>query len=78
MDFISELARTKKGNDVIWITVYILTKSAQFIPMKTTKLTKLYIYLKLSDCLVCQHLLCLIETEGSTRDFGKVYKRLWD
>ena len=35
MDFVSDLPITKKGNNVIWVVVDRLTKSAHFFPMKT-------------------------------------------
>ena len=47
MDFIIELLRSKKGNDVIWVVVDRLTKSALFFPTKmmdpVDKLAKLYV-----------------------------------
>jgi hypothetical protein len=47
MDFMSGLAREKKGNDAIWIIVDRLTKSALFFPIKmtnpTNKLARLYV-----------------------------------
>jgi hypothetical protein len=45
MDFVTGLPRGKKGNDVIWLVVDRLTKSALFFPIKMTdsvdKLAKL-------------------------------------
>ncbi|GJU60008.1 putative reverse transcriptase domain-containing protein [Tanacetum coccineum] len=47
MDFITKLPRTPAGYDSIWVIVDRLTKSAHFLPMKTTdnmeKLTQLYL-----------------------------------
>nr|GEV40512.1 putative reverse transcriptase domain-containing protein [Tanacetum cinerariifolium] len=47
MDFIIGLPRTSSGYDSIWVIVYRLTKSAHFLPVKTTdcmeKLTQLYL-----------------------------------
>ena len=47
MDFVTGLPRTPKGNDAIWVIVDRLTKTAHFIPVKTTykgaKLAQLYI-----------------------------------
>nr|GEU85856.1 putative reverse transcriptase domain-containing protein [Tanacetum cinerariifolium] len=47
MDFIVGLLRTPSGYDSIWVIVNRLTKSAHFLPVKTTdsmeKLTQLYI-----------------------------------
>ena len=46
MDFVSGLPNTRKGNDAIWVIVDRLTKSAHFIPFKTSwymdKRAKLY------------------------------------
>ncbi|GJV32929.1 putative reverse transcriptase domain-containing protein, partial [Tanacetum coccineum] len=47
MDFVIKLPKTPSGYDSIWVIIYRLTKSANFIPIKETysmdKLTKLYI-----------------------------------
>ncbi|WVZ70302.1 hypothetical protein U9M48_018978 [Paspalum notatum var. saurae] len=47
MDFVTGLPKTKKGHDAIWVIVDRLTKTAHFIPVKTTyggaKLAQLYI-----------------------------------
>ena len=37
MDFIDGLPRTRKGNDSIWVIVDRFTKSAHFIPVKSTR-----------------------------------------
>jgi hypothetical protein len=36
MDFVVGLPRSPRGKDAIWLVVDRLTKSAHFIPMKTT------------------------------------------
>lgn len=47
MDFVSGLSSTLKGSDTIWVIVDRLTKSAHFIPIKTSfvlqRLTEIYI-----------------------------------
>ncbi|XP_019103188.2 uncharacterized protein LOC109133807 [Beta vulgaris subsp. vulgaris] len=47
MDFVCELLRTPKGNNMIWVILDRLTKSAHFVPMKYTwnheRLTSTYI-----------------------------------
>ena len=47
MNFVTGLQITFNKNNVIWVIVDLLTKSAHFIPIKTdfslAKLTKLYI-----------------------------------
>ena len=54
MDFIVGLPRTRDGYDSIWVVVDRLTKSAHFIPVKTTysgaKLVELYM-----SRIVCLH-----------------------
>ncbi|GJR47656.1 putative reverse transcriptase domain-containing protein [Tanacetum coccineum] len=47
MDFVTKLPKTSSGQDVIWVIVDRLTKSAHFLPMKETnlmeKLTRQYL-----------------------------------
>ncbi|KAI3770485.1 hypothetical protein L6452_01619 [Arctium lappa] len=57
MDFVTQLPRTRKGCDAIWVIVDRLTKSAHFLPIKETysmerleRLAKLYI-----DEIVTRH-----------------------
>nr|GEV27334.1 reverse transcriptase domain-containing protein [Tanacetum cinerariifolium] len=54
IDFIVGLSRTPSGYDTVWVIVDRLTKSAHFLPIKTTdimeKLTQLYL-----KEIVCQH-----------------------
>ena len=42
MDFIVGLPKTSKGYDSIWVIVDRLTKSAHFLPVKTTHTAKQY------------------------------------
>nr|GEX18853.1 putative reverse transcriptase domain-containing protein [Tanacetum cinerariifolium] len=73
MDFIIGLPRTQSGYDSIWVIVDRLTKSAYFLPVKTTnnmeKLTQLYL-----KEVVCRHgvLISII----SDRD-SKFTSRFW-
>jgi hypothetical protein len=47
MDFVTDLPKTQRGNDAIWVVVDRLTKSAHFLPIKITDtidvLSKLYL-----------------------------------
>ena len=67
MDFIVGLPRTRGGNDSIWVIVDRLTKSAHFLPVKTTysadRLTMIYI-----QEIVILHLIphCIVSDRGST------------
>ena len=54
MDFIVGLPRTSKGFDSIWVIVDRLTKTAHFLPVKTTHTTKQYAQLYL-DRIVSLH-----------------------
>ena len=47
MDFIVGLPKTSKGYDSIWVIVDRLTKTAHFLPVKTTHTTKQYAQLYL-------------------------------
>jgi hypothetical protein len=38
MDFVTRLLKSNKGNDVVWVIVDRLTKSALFLPIKMTNL----------------------------------------
>ena len=49
MDFITKLPCTDKGNDVIWVIVDRLTKSAHFLAIRESSSTE-----KLADLYVCE------------------------
>jgi hypothetical protein len=51
MDFVVGLPRTTRGKDAIWVVVDRLTKSAHFIPMKTTNSTKELVPLYMKEVL---------------------------
>jgi len=54
MNFITGLPRSSQGYDSIWVIVDRLTKSAHFLPVKTTYLVKQYAELYLTR-IVCLH-----------------------
>ena len=54
MDFIVGLPKTSKGYDSIWVIVDRLTKSAHFLPVKTTHTAKQYAQLYM-DRIVSLH-----------------------
>ena len=45
MDFITCLSMTQQGHDSIWVIIDRLTKSAHFVPVNTTYLTRKYVEL---------------------------------
>jgi hypothetical protein len=54
MDFIVGLPRTRAGYDSIWVVVDHLTKTAHFIPVKTTYNSAVLAELYMSR-IVCLH-----------------------
>ncbi|XP_074318990.1 uncharacterized protein LOC141655861 [Silene latifolia] len=80
MDFIIGLPRTQKGNNMIWVIVDRLTKTAHFIPMKDTwskaELAKAYVrnIVKLHGT---PKILVLIVTRGLFLSSGKSCKSVW-
>ena len=54
MDIVVGLARTKKSYDSIWVFVDRLTKSARFIPIKSTYSVEDYARIFL-DKIMCRH-----------------------
>lgn len=81
MAFVVGLPKTKKGYNSIWVIVDRLTKSAHFLPVKTTynmkKYAKLYVaeIVKLSRSSVIHCI--LIATWNLPPHFGKAYIRPW-
>ena len=49
MDFVSDVPRTARGHNVIWVIVDKLTKSAHFLGMKTTDTTETLSQLYIRD-----------------------------
>ena len=49
MDFVVGLPRTRRQHDSIWVIVVRLTKSAHFIPMKSTYIADDYVRLYIDD-----------------------------
>ncbi|GJW12355.1 putative reverse transcriptase domain-containing protein [Tanacetum coccineum] len=81
MDFIVGLPRTPSGYDSIWVIVDRLTKSAHFLPVKTTDSIKnsheLYLR-KLSVDMECQSRSYRTETASLHQDFGGHFKEPWE
>ena len=74
MDFIVGLQRSKSGYDSIWVIVDRLTKSSQFIAVKTTYKTEQYAQLYIEQ-IICLHGVPV--SIVSDRD-PKFTSRFWD
>ena len=81
MNFVSGFPQASSGQDVVWVIVDRLTKTAHFLLIKMTysmdKLAELYIkeIVQLHGIPVS---LCQIVIQDSPLDFGGVYKKHWE
>ena len=78
MDFVVGLPQTQKSYDYIWVVVDRLTKSARFIPVKSTYSAKTYARIFIDDIL-CHHgtPLSIISDRGAqfTSRFWRSFKQ---
>jgi hypothetical protein len=81
MDFVGALPKTVKGFDSIWVIVDRLTKSAHFVPIKTSmsvaKLAEISLS-RLLDCMVFLLVLCRIGIQDLLLIFERVCNLLWE
>jgi hypothetical protein len=63
MDFVGGLTRTQKGHDSIWVIVDRLTKSAHFLPVKSTYKTSQYAELFISEIVKLHEVLVSIVSD---------------
>jgi hypothetical protein len=80
MDFVVGLPRTTQGKDVIWVVVDRLTKSAHFIPMKTTNSAKELVPLYMKEVLRPHGVhksIVFIRILSLCSNFGRVCIMLW-
>ena len=80
MDFITRLLRTLKGYTVIWVVVDKLTKSAQFVPGKSTYTASKWAQLYLTKIVrLSEYLYRLFQTEMHVLlpSFGRDFRLLW-
>ena len=81
MDFVIGLPRTSSGYNSVWVIVDRLTKSAHFLPYKSTysydRMANLYIreIVRLRMKLLC--LLFQIKAHGLLLGFDYPYNKLW-
>ena len=80
MDFVTALPWSPKGNNVVWVIIDRLTKSAHFIPFGLGQSTELlaarYLH-EVVHCKVCQSASYPTEIPDFYLTFGEVFKRAW-
>ena len=66
MDFVVVLSRTRRQHDSIWVILDKLTKSANFIPVKSSYKTEDYARLYIDEIVRCHRIpLSIISDRGS-------------
>lgn len=76
MDFVSGLPRTSSGNDVIWVIVDRLTKSAHFLAMKMTFSLDWFAKLYIQEIVRLHRIPTLIVSYQDARFTSKFWKSL--
>ena len=66
MDFVAFLPRTRRQHDSIWVIVDRMTKSAQFIPVKSTYRAEDYARLYIDDIVRWHGIPLSIISEGGS------------
>ncbi|TYK20873.1 pol protein [Cucumis melo var. makuwa] len=76
MDFVTGLPRTMRGFTVIWVVVDTLTKSAHFIPGKSTYTATKWAQLYMSEIVRLHGVLMSIVSDRDARFTSKFWKGL--
>ena len=76
MDFVSRLPRSSEGYDSIWVIVDRMTKSAHFLPVKTTDSVKKLAKLYLKEIVRLQSVPILIVLDRDARFMSLFWKEL--
>ena len=71
MDFIIGLSNSPQGYNAIWVIVDRLTKSAHFLPMKTTYSLSKYANLYIVEIIRLHGMLVLIVSDRDSRFVSK-------
>ena len=80
MDFVTTLPRSPKGNNVVWVVVDRLTKSAHFIPFRVGQSTELLADKYMREIVRLHGVLVSIMSDRvrvSDLAFGRAFKRVW-
>jgi len=78
MDFVVGLPRTPRGKDAIWVVVDRLTKSAHFIPMKTTNSAQELVPLYLKEIVRLHGMPKSIVSDRDSKFVSKFWQSLHD
>jgi len=78
MDFIVGLPRSPRGKDAIWVVVDRLTKSAHFIPMKTTNSAQELVPLYLKEVVRLHGVPKSIVSDRDSKFVSKFWQSLHD
>ena len=76
MDFVVGLPRTLEGYDAIWVIVVRLTKSAHFLPVKTTYSLERYATLYVQEIVTLHGALVSIVSDRDPRFTSKFWPSL--
>ena len=76
MDFVSRFPRAKRRNDVIWVVVDRLTKSAHFLPMRMTQPVEELAQLYINEIVRLHGVPISIISDRDSRFTAKVWKGL--
>jgi hypothetical protein len=78
MDFVVGLPRSPRGKDAIWVVVDRLTKSAHFIPMKTTNSSQELVPLYLKEVVRLHGMPKSIVSDRDSKFISKFWQSLHD
>ena len=76
MDFMVGLSRTQRGYDSIWVIVDRLTKSAHFLPIKTTYSVAQYAQLYIRHIVSLHGVLVSIVPDRGTQFTSRFWQKL--
>lgn len=76
MDFVSGLSRSRKGNDSIWVIIDHLTKTAHFIPVKTTHKLDILAGLYIDEIVRLNGVPVLIVSDRDSRFVSRFWQSL--
>jgi len=76
MDFVTALPHSPKGNNVVWVVVDRLTKSARFIPFRVGQSTELLVDKYIREIVRLHGVPISIVSDGDTRFKSRFWESL--